>query len=141
MHDRLRQSPIGLSEEIRRRVNRTFIEDQFDAQTRELADDIMELARLVQVQIASTPGSQPPWHANPGAYQALTVAMATWMKINEPKWAGGAADDLAGPLEPNTWGVTLATTYRQVKEYREKTFQELRQRYPEPTKEEEGGRS
>jgi hypothetical protein len=138
MHDHLRQSPIGLSEEIRRRVKRTFIEEQFDAPTRELADDIMELARLVQVQIASTPESQPPWHANPESYQALTVAMARWMKINEPKWVGGAADDLAGPLDPNTWGVMVATTYRQIKEYREKTIQEMRQRYPDLTEEDEG---
>jgi hypothetical protein len=111
MHDQLRQSAIGLSEEIRQRVDRTLYEDQFDAQTREFAVDIMHIADMVK-------DTGVTWHQNPKAFEAFSIAVAEWLKVIEPKWVGGAADDLLGPVDPGTLGVTIARAYKRMKDWR-----------------------
>jgi hypothetical protein len=111
MYERLSSSELGLSEEIRQRIDRTLYEDQFDSQTRELAVDIMQIADMVK-------DTKVAWHENPRAFEAFSVAVAEWLKVIEPKWRGGAADDLLGPMDPGTLGLTIARSYRRIKDWR-----------------------
>lgn len=79
MHERLKQSPDGVSEEIRRRLERTFdVEDKHDLETRQLAEDIMELALLIRQQ------AKADWHRHPDVHRALKAAIQTYLERHAP---------------------------------------------------------
>ena len=78
MHERLKGSALGVSEEIRQRVARSFFEeDATDAPTRELAEDIVRMAADVRAN-----GIE--WHRHPKAHEAFTAAIVTWLEIIKP---------------------------------------------------------
>jgi hypothetical protein len=60
----------SVGEEIRRRLERTFAEEQIDPVTRELATGIIRLADLIQLDQGSA------WHAGMVAHQAFAAAVA-----------------------------------------------------------------
>jgi len=108
MHERLKRSDAGVSEEIRRRVERTFIEDDAaDAQTRELASDVIALVKDIRALAGSD------WHRHPDVHQAVVEAVKTWLEgIAPPEMKSrGAEHDLFGFLtgdDPLTIGRTVA---------------------------------
>ena len=109
MHERLSKSEVGVSEEIRQRVERTFHEDNFDLQTRELAGAVMWMADQVQRD------TNVPWHDNPRAHEALSEAIVTWLGMIRPAWRG-AVSDLFGPDDPQTLGRAIARHYGRFKD-------------------------
>jgi hypothetical protein len=125
MHERLKQSAAGVSEEIRRRVERTFAEDDAaDAQTRELASDVVWLANKMS-------GLGVSWQQNERAHSALAAAIAAWLDLNKPKVSGrvpGVTDLFAEQLDPQTVGSMLARELRNIKDAVRKTEQELRRK-------------
>jgi hypothetical protein len=79
MRERLKASPVGVSEEIRRRIEQAFErEDKHDAQTRSLADDIMQLASLIRDQ------AKFEWHEHPEAHAALMGAVQLYLESRAP---------------------------------------------------------
>jgi hypothetical protein len=83
MHERLKQSPDGVSEEIRRRLERSFdSEDRYDPQTRDLGSDVMELAALLRDQ------AKLAWHQHPEVHAALAAAVSRYLDNFAPKPEG-----------------------------------------------------
>jgi hypothetical protein len=83
MHERLKQSQDGVSEEVRGRLQQSFdVEDRYDPQTRELGADICELARLLRDQ------AKFEWHQHPEVHAALTAAIAVCLESRAPKLEG-----------------------------------------------------
>jgi hypothetical protein len=107
-YEQLSKSERGISEEIRRRLDQTLYLDQFDVQTRELADDIMRLA--VQVRL----DTDVAWYENPRAFETFSVAVAEWLKSLEPPQHGAASDSF-GPDDPQTLGRAIARHHAQFK--------------------------
>jgi hypothetical protein len=88
MHERLKQSPAGVSEEIRRRLEESFAaEDTYDAATRSLGEDVMELALLVQQQAKMT------WHSHVDVHAAVRTAIDRYLERTAPI----AGEDQAAP--------------------------------------------
>jgi hypothetical protein len=124
--DRLRQSERGVSEEIRERLGRTFIEDALDPPLRALIDDIVELAELVRSDVAGN------WHSDPGAHAVFRSAVLALTDERKPKGPPifGAARDLLGAGisksdDPDTIGRALVRHHHRIKVEREKLRQEL----------------
>src|SRR5262249_28424025 len=81
--DAQRDSPQGLSAEVRERLERTYYEDlQGDAQTRQLMNAILNLASLVKLQTGHD------WHSHAGANRvmrhAITARLARLKPDGEP---------------------------------------------------------
>jgi hypothetical protein len=132
MHERLKQSEAGVSEEIRRCVQRAFDMDALDPDTRELAADMLELAELVRFDVAGN------WNSHPGAHAAFRAAVIALIDERKPKGAPifGAARDLLGAGisksdDPDTIGRALVRHYHRVKAERKKLLQELLNRQKE----------
>src|SRR5262249_34915640 len=100
--ERLSKSKLGLSEEIRQRVERTFREDYLDAVTRELRDGLAEIAALIHADF------QTEWHTSPRAHKAFAAASAQRVAAYEPTEArsgGVGVSDLFGQSDaPETVG-------------------------------------
>jgi hypothetical protein len=119
MYERLKQSYLGVSGEIRRRLERTFLEERYDVETRELADDVMWLAGEVQRQCGGL-----SWHLYPKAHEALAEALRMWLEISKRRAAESAAAlaesaaalDLFGPDDPPTLGRSIARSYQRERE-------------------------
>jgi hypothetical protein len=93
-HELLKNSPLGLSEEARRRIERTFVEDQIDPHTREIAAAVVRLAEAVKQRVGTE------WHAHPRSYEvfatALSSRLAKYRPVKAPETAGlliDSADD------------------------------------------------
>jgi hypothetical protein len=66
--DRLRSGKLGLSDEIRDRLERTFREDGLDPNIRELCDALLNLAERVRTDFGD-------WHSSPSAHKAFVAAV------------------------------------------------------------------
>lgn len=115
----LRQSPRGVSNEIRHRIDRTLYEDGFDQKTRELAADIMEIAGELQRQTGVT------WHLNRSAHQALVEAVRWWLDSIKPPMndVATASDLFVG--DPLTRGQSVAQSWQRIKAEMAKSHQEI----------------
>jgi hypothetical protein len=116
----------SVAEEIRRRVERTFKEDGIDPVTRELRDDIVQLAELVRFDVAGD------WHSDPVAHAAFRSAVLALIGERKPKGVQifGAARELFGAGisqsdDPDTIGRALVRHHRRTRAEREKLSQEL----------------
>jgi hypothetical protein len=78
MHDRLRESDLGVSEEIRRRVEQSFSWEGFDAPTRTL---LMRIGRLVFLM---PPETGHTWHAHAGAHEVFRQTMGLLLARAKP---------------------------------------------------------
>jgi hypothetical protein len=83
--DQLRKSPLGVSEEIRRRITLSLEADTEDPLTKQLADAVMWIADEVSRQAGV------PWHSNQNARKALAVGIQTWFEIIAPPLLGAAS--------------------------------------------------
>jgi hypothetical protein len=67
---RLKKSPHGVSEEIRRRLEESYKRDSVDQRTRELEDAITALAGLVEYDTGVA------WHAHPEPHAVFVEAVS-----------------------------------------------------------------
>jgi hypothetical protein len=112
----------SVAEEVRRRLAKSFLDERYNATTRELADDVMwmadEIDRLsnsASVEIWSTRRPRlVSWADNPNAHAAFAAALRTWLEIIGPKPSVGASA-LFGPGDPETLGRAVAQGYRRLK--------------------------
>jgi len=106
--EKLRESHLSLSDEIRRRISLTLEADKYDENTRALATDVMWLADEVSRQLGF------PWWSGPKAHHALGVAIQTWIEMGAPPLSA-AESDLFGPDDPATLGRSVARHYRRLR--------------------------
>src|SRR5262245_17439496 len=110
VHERLKKSPAGVSEEIRQRLERTFAQDALDPVTRELLAAVLRLTGLISLDLGAA------WHATPGANEALAAAVADLIAAYKPRGRaysrGGAVTNALGLTkpedQPDVIGRTLA---------------------------------
>jgi hypothetical protein len=137
MHDRLKQSPDGVSEEIRRRLERSFeAEDKHDPQTREFAEDIVELTAQLHDQ------AKVAWHQHPEVHAALMAAVALYLESLAPK-PEGVPPPIRGfkPGHGGSVGNMLATNFihnRTAEKKRQAEIEQLEARLAQLKK---GGKS
>lgn len=106
--DRLKESDLGVSGEIRRRLDRTFDLDAFDDRTRDLADCVMWIASEVSRQVGH------PWHVTGKGQQAVAAAIQYLLEPAEgSQIASTASEDLFGPDDPPTLGRSIARHYQR----------------------------
>jgi hypothetical protein len=111
MIERLRQNPEGLSEEVRRILQKEFdAELKYDSETRQLAADILELVRFLQSHAKGK--ATVAWHQHPEMHAALTSAVQTYLEHRAPK-RGSAVPPLQGFKAGHgaETGRALATTF------------------------------
>jgi hypothetical protein len=78
MHERLSRSEAGVSEEIRRCVQRAFAVDEIDPVTRELLEGIINLAEIIRVDLGAE------WHTSSGNHAAFAAAIAQRLHFYKP---------------------------------------------------------
>jgi hypothetical protein len=105
--DRLRSGKLGLSDEIRDRLQRTFKEDEFDPVVREVRDVVVEVARLIDGDYGR------PWHQSPRGHRAFMVALAAVLGEFEPEVSVGASELMEADLEPESIGRVRAQDVRR----------------------------
>jgi hypothetical protein len=74
-HDR------NFSEEVRARVEQSQVDDIFDATTKELARDIMQIARMTTLKLESGKYARPAinWQNDARLFEALKVSVECWL--------------------------------------------------------------
>jgi hypothetical protein len=95
----------SLGDEVRARLWRTLQQDALGPMTRELMDDVGQLARGV----GQASGVQ--WHKHPKAHEALTEAVVTWLAGLKPPAIEGA--DTWGTDDPKTVGRVVVRSHRR----------------------------
>jgi hypothetical protein len=86
MHERLRRAGDDVSKEIRRRLEESFAaEDTYDAATRSLGEDVMELALLIEQQAKTT------WHGHVDVHAAVRAAIDSYLERTAPIAGEGQA--------------------------------------------------
>jgi hypothetical protein len=79
MHDQLRQGDLGnVSEEIRRRIERTLQQDAIDPITRELVTGIVNLAADAQAFLGAA------WHSSQAVQEVFAAAVALRVAAYKP---------------------------------------------------------
>ncbi len=120
MHVRLSQGEGGVSEEMRRRIERTFVEDALDPVTRELIAGIINLDQSIRVDLGA------PWHGFQGPHAAFAAAVAQRIANYKPPAKPGAEQavrdllgaGLSGPDDlPETVGRTHERHDRRSHQY------------------------
>jgi hypothetical protein len=113
----------------RRRVERTFREDEIDPRLRSLIADIVSAAELLQFDVGAS------WHSHPAAHAAFRSALLALLGEWRPEGAPvfGAVRDLLGANisksdDPDTVGRALVRQMKRLKAEREKLLAELRER-------------
>jgi hypothetical protein len=108
--DRLRGGKLGLSDEIRDRLQRTFREDELDPVVREVRDLVVELSKLAEFDYGR------PWHRSARGHQEFMIALAAVLALYEPMREPGppVASDLMEPdLDPASLGQIRAQDVRR----------------------------
>jgi hypothetical protein len=92
--DQLRKSERAVSEEIRRRIARTFEQDAADPVMRELCNGISRIADKLRQDFGAD------WHASPRAHQAFVAAVAQRIAQYTPPTGteSAARSDLVGTV-------------------------------------------
>jgi hypothetical protein len=85
MHDRLRESDLGVSEAIRRRVELTFQQDAIDPITRGLATGVVNLAAAVKAFVGAE------WHSHQEVHAVFAAALACRLAAYKPPPRGALA--------------------------------------------------
>jgi hypothetical protein len=108
-HDR------NFSEEVRARVEQSQVDDIFDAATKELARDIMQIARMTTLRLESGKHARPAinWQNDSRLFESLKFAVESWL--------AGLAEGLdlkshtSVNLDPATFGRANAAAYAHLK--------------------------
>jgi hypothetical protein len=107
--EKLKKHPGGVSSAIRERLDRTFVEESFDQQSRELADSVLWISDELSHQIGA------PWHTTRKGHQALTAAIEKLLSEEPLKQQDDAAEDAFGPDDPPTLGRTIARQFLRLR--------------------------
>jgi hypothetical protein len=103
MHEKLKQSELGVSEEIRGRLDYSFFLDGHDSDTRSLANAVLWMARQIQHDTGIA------WHENAKASEALSVAFQTYLALTaQPPFKGPSIPDEKFVDDPATLGRAVA---------------------------------
>lgn len=130
MIERLKQSERGLSEEIRRRLERSLAEDAalaaIDPETQDLIEAVAWMADQLQRD------TSVPWHYHQRAHEALSTAFQTYFASLKPPLSEGppgVTDLFLAYLadDPQTLGRAIARHYVRFKEELRKSEAELRE--------------
>jgi hypothetical protein len=106
MIEQLKQSERGLSEEIRGRLKQSLdAESRYDRQTRELAENIMELAALIPRH------AKAEWHQHPEAHATLKRMIQVFLEARVPPDTSVASGFARGMQEAEACGSVLATNF------------------------------
>ena len=104
----------SIAEEIRKRLETSFANDEVDGQTRDLVAAAMSIAEEITAQ------SGADWHETQKGRQAVAAGVRHYLEtMAPPVLTATAADDLFGPDDPETLGRASARHYRQLKPYKE----------------------
>jgi hypothetical protein len=105
--EKLKNNPwgFGVSSAIRDRLDRTFDEETFDQQSRQLADSVLWISDELSRQIGA------PWHATRKGHQALAAAIEQLLAEPPPVETGVAAEDVFGSDDPPTLGRAIARQF------------------------------
>jgi hypothetical protein len=90
IHERLKNSDRGVSEELRDRVERTLADEGIDERTRLLRDAVVYLADHLSKEMGAA------WHSSPKVHQELVAGIARHLERQRP------AAEPAGQPEPQT---------------------------------------
>lgn len=104
---------LTVSQEARIRLETSLRLDYFDTAALELSEHILQLAD--DVSRFENAGVRPveDWHKNPVLFEALKVAIETWLKLIAP----GANEKSESTLDPQTLGRSVAVNqYRRLRE-------------------------
>jgi hypothetical protein len=114
----------SLSEEIRRRLDRSIGEDQFDFMSREIGNDVMWIASMLLQKIGWGPRLATTWDNDPRMHEALSIAITAWLEAKKPvpRPDSGAGDDL---FDPKTLGLAAANNYAMLKAERQRLGADL----------------
>jgi hypothetical protein len=120
MIEQLKESERGLSEEIRHRLRQSLDADKYDQRTRKLADDVMELSRLIAEQ------AKLEWHQHPEVHAALSGAVQLYLEHLAPK-PEGVPPEIPGFKAGHgvTVGKMFATNFIHNEAARERQLQEV----------------
>jgi hypothetical protein len=136
MLDRLRESELGVSEEIRQRIERTLQEDTVDPITRELLIGIGNLAAAVQADLGTA------WHSYQEVQEVFAAAVVQRLAAYKPSQRTTAfiqlARDLLGETAasqvsgaPDAVGATIERADRRTRAYEQlQRLQTARARSP-----------
>jgi predicted DNA-binding protein len=104
----------SLAQEIRSRIEFTTHFDpttrrriDYDKETKQLAADVMWLAFEVSRQVGV------PWNRNHNAYQAVAIAIQTWLEMTRPPFERELSDQFRP--DPPTLGRSIARQYELFK--------------------------
>jgi hypothetical protein len=90
VHERLKSSERGVSEELRDRVQRTLADEGLDERTRLLRDAVVYLAECLGEEMGAA------WHSSPRVHQELVAGIMRHLERQRP-----AAEPVGQP-EPQT---------------------------------------
>ncbi len=98
----------SIAEEIRRRLETSFKNDEVDGQTSDLVAAAITIAEDITAQAGAD------WHETQKGRQAVAAGVRHYLEtMAPPVLTGKAADDLFGPDDPETLGRASARHYRQ----------------------------
>jgi hypothetical protein len=108
--EKLKNNPwgLGVSTAIRQRLDRTFDEETFDQESRDLADSVLWISDELSRQIGV------PWHATRKGRQALAAAIEKLLSEG-PVETNAAAEDVFGSDDPPTLGRAIARQFLRLK--------------------------
>jgi hypothetical protein len=131
MLERLRRSPHGITEGIKRGVTLMFEEESLDATSRELLSSVADFVQSVELEAGAK------WHEHAGAHEILRLAILKRLSRLKPPGATafGArrsiipSDDpdvIAGMIEYTNFRMLDPATQEQVRAMTERNMEEMR---------------
>jgi hypothetical protein len=116
LDERARAHDRNFSEEVRARLEQSQVDDIFDAATKELARDIMQIARMTTLRLETGKYASPAinWQNDARLFEGLKVSVESWLT--------GLAERLdlkshtsTENVDPVTFGKAKADAYAHLK--------------------------
>lgn len=114
LDDEARRNGRNLSEEVRVRIERSQLEDRFDAPTRELARDLMWLAHMISEGSKWALPEGATWSRDRRLFQAYRVAVDVWLSDLARRLDLQPMSEQV-QLDPVTLGKSTAHGYAEIK--------------------------
>ena len=108
----------SVSEEIRRRLDRSIAEDQFDFMSQEIGNYVKWIASMLLQDIGWGPRPAWTWDNDARMHEALRIALAAWLESKKPP--PPSPDSQVPDFDPKTLGLAAANNYRMLKAERQR---------------------